>query len=116
MAESETPAGARKAISDHVGVRPTATLPDTETVVIILTSGGLLNQAHDVCRTLRQVLGEPLPENLLQFVWQPQQYPAGMLSAIVSGTFQNRLYFRVVDRRNYRRHERADRHTGRGQL
>ncbi len=60
---------------------------------------------------LREVLGQPVLEQLRQLVGQAQQHVTRRSRPGFAGGFEHALQLHVVDHRNHRRAHHADRHT-----
>jgi len=105
----QLPADCIETAVEHCGVSTFSSLPDAEAVVITTTAASFAHQAHHVRRATGQVSLQPLCEYLLQFMRQAQQNPRRLADSTVGGTADDVLYFGIIECRNYRCEQQADR-------
>ena len=110
--ESQPTAGRAKTLAEQVGIWAAARLPNTEAIVIIPSAACFAHQPNDARGAIRVVRMQPVPENILHLVRQPEKDIGRPSGSGARRRLEYPLDFVVVNRRDYRREQDADRDTG----
>lgn len=110
MIQAEPAPCQTKALFQQIGELALAAHAAAETAVIVLAATTLTNQAHHVGGAIRKMYLQPLLEEPGDFQRQAQQHVADGAGAGIPGGFEQSLQLHVVDLRNHRRAQGADRH------
>ena len=108
-------AGLFKPHRDQVCKRTLARHPLAKARIIFTPAARLADQAHHVLRSFGEMGGQPVLEQLLQFVRQADQRVIGLGGASLMRGGQRSFQVFVVDHRDHRRGQYADGNTGRRQ-
>ena len=114
--EPEPLAGSVEPLAEQIGVWPPACLAETEPVVIIPSAASLAYEAHYARMAIREVRLQPLIEDVLYLVRQPEKDIGGLTGSGVRRRFKDPLDLIVVQRRDDRRQQNADRDSSRREL
>ena len=101
-----------ESLAEQIGIGPLACLAKTETVVIIPSATSLAHEAHYARMAIREVCLQPLLEDVLHLVRQPQKDVGGLTGSRVRRRFEHPLDLVVVQGRDDRRQQNADRDSG----
>ena len=109
--QSEALAAGVKSRGEHLSVRSAPGLPNAKSVIVIPSPARLADKAHHALCTVRKMGLEPFDKNGLNLVRETQEYVVCLFRPGVRGRLQYRLYLVVVDRRDNRGNQNADRNA-----
>src|SRR5690606_38056850 len=90
-------AGGLEALSNHISIRTAPGLAHAVAAVVVPAAARAAHQAHDVSGTLRQVRLQPVREDVLELVRQPQEHVARVARAGVRRGADDALDLGIVD-------------------